>query len=80
MEVSVKKWGNSLGIRIPKIIANDLSLKDGLKVEIEDKNGSIIISPINNELNELNELIAQITPENIHAEIESGQSIGNEIW
>lgn len=77
MEVSVKKWGNSLGIRIPKIIANDLSLKDGLKVEIEDKNGSIIISPINNELNEL---IAQITPENIHAEIESGQSIGNEIW
>lgn len=77
MEVFVKKWGNSLGIRIPKIIANDLSLKDGLKVEIKDKNGSIIISPINNELNEL---LAKITPENIHSEIQSGQSIGNETW
>lgn len=77
MEVFVKKWGNSLGIRIPKIIANDLSLKDGLKVEIKDIDGSIIISPINNELNEL---LDKITPENIHSEIQSGQSTGNEIW
>jgi antitoxin MazE len=77
MEILVKKWGNSLGIRIPKIIANDLSLKDGLKVKIEDKNGSIIISPVSNSLNEL---LAQITPENIHSEIKSGNPVGNEAW
>jgi len=77
MEILVKKWGNSLGIRIPKIIANDLSLRDGLKVKIEDKNGSIIISPVNNSLNEL---LDQITPENIHSEIKSGNPVGNEAW
>ena len=52
METIVKKWGNSLGIRIPKFIVKDLSLKDGSSVEIEDKEGQIIIQPKNkNNLN-----------------------------
>lgn len=47
METIVKKWGNSLGIRIPKHIAKELSLKDGSSVDIEDKEGEIIIHPKN---------------------------------
>jgi antitoxin component of MazEF toxin-antitoxin module len=33
METIVKKWGNSLGIRIPNAIARELSLKDGSFVD-----------------------------------------------
>ena len=43
METIVKKWGNSIGIRIPKHIAKEFSLKDGSLVDIEDKENQIII-------------------------------------
>jgi antitoxin component of MazEF toxin-antitoxin module len=34
MEAVVKKWGNSLGIRIPNLIVRELSLKDGSFVDM----------------------------------------------
>ena len=77
MVITVKKWGNSLGVRIPKIIARDLNLKDGSAVEIEDNNGTIIISP---KKNTLNELLSGINEANIHHEIDFGISSGREIW
>ena len=36
MHITIKKWGNSLGIRIPKNFARNLSLKDGSVVEIKE--------------------------------------------
>jgi antitoxin MazE len=77
MVITVKKWGNSLGVRIPKIIARDLNLKDGSTVEIEDSNGTIIISP---RKNTLKELLEGINEANIHREIDFGESSGREIW
>jgi len=44
MEAVVKKWGNSLGIRIPNKIAKELFLKDGSFVDINDKQDEIVIS------------------------------------
>ena len=46
MEAVVKKWGNSLGIRIPNLIARELSLKDGSCVGISYRGKEIIIKPI----------------------------------
>ena len=77
MEIVVKKWGNSLGVRIPRIIAKDLNLKDGSSVDVEDLNGNIIISP---KRNTLSELLSGINSSNIHEEIEFGKSEGKEIW
>ena len=77
MKITVKKWGNSLGVRIPKIMAKDLDLKDGSAVEIEDKNGTIIISP---RKNTLTELLNGINDANIHQEIDFGKSTGREKW
>ena len=77
MEVVIKKWGNSLGVRIPKIIANDLNLKDGAAVDIKDLNGQIIISP---KQYNLQDMLKHIDASNIHNEIDSGKSVGNESW
>ncbi len=77
MEIVVKKWGNSLGVRIPKIMAKDLNLKAGTSVEIEDHNGNIIISP---KKNTLTELLGKITESNIHSEVAFGKTMGKEIW
>ena len=48
MEAVIKKWGNSLGIRIPNLIIRELSLKEGSFVDIKDKGNEIIIKPKNN--------------------------------
>jgi len=78
MEAVVKKWGNSLGIRIPNLIARELSLKDGSYVDINEKGKKIIIMPVRK--NRLSEMLSKINNQNLHAEIETGDPVGNEIW
>jgi antitoxin MazE len=78
MEAVVKKWGNSLGIRIPNIIAKNKTLRDGAAVEITETESGILISP--KQKRSLTEMLEQITAENTHSEIETGDAVGNEIW
>jgi antitoxin MazE len=78
MEAVVKKWGNSLGVRIPNHIARELSLRDGSFVDINDVGKEIIIKPI--QKNKLSELISKINEQNMHEEIEPGGPVGKELW
>jgi antitoxin MazE len=78
MEAVVKKWGNSLGIRIPNLIVRELSLKDGSCVDIKDMGNEIIIKP--KEKTNLSEMLKKVNEQNIHGEIETGGPVGNEIW
>jgi len=77
MTAKIKKWGNSLGIRIPKDIANSINLTDDSEIEISIENGKIIITPKNNLLNDL---VSKINNNNLHKEIEIKGIIGNEEW
>jgi antitoxin MazE len=65
METVVRKWGNSLGIRIPNAIVRELSLKDGSFVDIDDKGKGIIITL----KKKLSKMLDKITEKNIHQEI-----------
>jgi antitoxin MazE len=76
MEPTLKKWGNSLALRLPKGVAKELNLKEGSKVEIKVEDGKIVIVP----KKELKELLESIKPENLHKETDWGQREGNEIW
>jgi antitoxin MazE len=78
MEAVVKKWGNSLGIRIPNLIVRELSLQDGSFVDIKDKGKEIVIKV--KEKNKLSALLNEINEQNVHAEIETDGPLGNEIW
>jgi len=78
MEAVVKKWGNSLGIRIPNLIVRELSLKDGSFVDINDNGNEILIKPIRK--NKLSDMLTLINEQNIHEEIKSTGPVGNEIW
>ncbi len=77
MKTVIKKWGNSLGIRLPKYITAEYSLKDGSSVDIEEKDGKIIITP---HKNNLTELLDNINDNNLHNEIYSGEPVGKETW
>ena len=78
MEAVVRKWGNSLGIRIPNLIVRELSLKDGSHVDINDRGKEIIITPI--QKNKLSEMLNAINDQNLHAEIDTAGPVGKEIW
>jgi len=76
MKQVIKRWGNSLGFRIPKSIAQELKLREGSTVEIRVEDGKLVIVPQRN----LEELLERIKPENLHKETEWGEREGNEVW
>jgi antitoxin MazE len=78
METVIKKWGNSLGIRIPNLIAREFSLKDGSCVEIKNAGNEIVIKPRKKAA--LSEMLNAINEENIHEEVEINGPVGKEIW
>ena len=80
MKTRVQKWGNSLALRIPKSFADEVGLQKETLVEIKLDNGQIIIAPLHNPGIFLDQLLAQMTKENMHREIETGPAAGNEVW
>ncbi|MCS7464304.1 AbrB/MazE/SpoVT family DNA-binding domain-containing protein [Paenibacillus doosanensis] len=73
----VQKWGNSLGIRIPKSLAMKAGIEEGTEVDLDIEEGHIVIKP---KSTTLDELLSQITPDNIHTEISTGEPQGREAW
>jgi antitoxin MazE len=78
MTAVLHKWGNSIGVRFPRGLLNDYSLKAGSKVELKESPEGIFIMP--EETVSLSRLLSGITNENIHSEIETGTAVGKEIW
>lgn len=77
MEPRVQKWGNSLGIRIPKPLAQKLGLTEGTPVEVEADNRGIVIR---RKQYSLEELLSRVTPENLPGEVGTGPPVGREEW
>ena len=79
MKTKVQRWGNSLALRIPKPFAIEAGLDDGESVNISLEDGKIIIEKPTSSYS-LEELLDGVTSENIHAEIDLGNPMGNEVW
>ncbi|MBN2393633.1 MAG: AbrB/MazE/SpoVT family DNA-binding domain-containing protein [Anaerolineae bacterium] len=80
METRVKMWGNSLALRIPKPIAAEIGLDDNSPVEVVVIDGKLVVARTTEPEYNLDELLAQITEENLHREIDTGPLVGNELW
>lgn len=79
MQVTMRKWGNSIGVRIPACILIELNLSAEKKVDVRAEAGRIIIEPIIDSQETLEQLLGQITPDNLHSEIDFGESVGKEL-
>ena len=80
MLATVSKWGNSRALRIPKALAEEVGIDIGSKVELIAEEGQLRVVPAKRPKYTLEELVAQITPENRHGEIDTGPAVGKEIW
>ncbi len=80
MQLQLAKWGNSLAVRLPKNILDAIKIKEGDLLELQVENGdSIVMKPIAKKY-DLAELLAGITPENRHSEVDWGNPAGGEEW
>jgi antitoxin MazE len=80
MQAKIQKWGNSLGLRIPKAFAEEMDVRAGSAVDVSVEDGDLVIRARRAEHLRLDELLAEVTAENVHGEIESGSVRGREIW
>ena len=80
MRTKVQKWGNSLALRIPKAFALDAQIENNSVVEVSLIDGRIVIKPIAPTHWSLDQLLAGVTSDNIHQEINTGEVVGNEVW
>jgi len=80
MQTRVQKWGNSLGVRIPRGLADELGLGVGTEVSLTAKDGELILKPSLPSRLRLADLLAGITPENIHASVDTGDAVGSEAF
>jgi antitoxin MazE len=80
MKTVVHQWGNSLALRIPKAVAQQVKVKKGSQVRLTIERNRIVFQPVRESKITLKSLLAKVTPENIHPETDWGKPMGKEIW
>ena len=75
----ISRWGNSLGLRLPKSVALEAQVDEGDRVDVSVRNGTIVIRP-SRPTYSLEQLVARITPRNRHDESDWGTPVDHEAW
>lgn len=79
MKTKIQKWGNSLAIRVPKSFAVHCGIEDGSVVDLSVRDGDLVVAPVTERKYTLDELLAGVTDENRHAEVDFGPPVGKEL-
>ena len=80
MQTKVQKWGNSLGLRIPKSFAVEAQMEAGSTVDLSVQNGSLLARPVRARAHTLSKLLKKVTRRNLHSEVRTGNAVGRETW
>jgi antitoxin MazE len=75
----IAQWGNSLGVRLPQAIAQEIGLKAGTEITISTEGNKIVLSPAKPTYT-LQALLKDVKPEQQHDEINWGEPQGEEVW
>ncbi len=82
MRARLKKWGNSLAVRVPSGLLTEIDLSENSIVDLTAENGKLIVAPLKKKRwkYSLEELLEGIGEENIHPETDWGCAVGVEEW
>ncbi len=80
MQTKIHKWGNSLGLRIPKAFAEQAGVEAGSEVDLSVEEGELIIRPIRFPRYDLKDLLRGVTAKNVHKDVEIRGPFGREVW
>ncbi len=79
MGITIRKWGNSLALRIPKTLAVEAGLENNSEVNLSIIDGNLVITPVTKD-EELAVLLERVTDLNLHPEVSFGDGEGLETW
>ena len=80
MRTKIGRWGNSLAVRIPKDLAEEARLEVETEVELSVEGYRLLVEPTTPGRWTLRDLLARVTKENRHAEVNLGPPVGHEVW
>jgi antitoxin MazE len=80
MQTRIRKWGNSLAVRIPKPFVKEARLAYGTLVDLSVDEGRIVIDPRAEPVYSLDDLLRGINKRNLHGEVGTGDAVGREAW
>jgi antitoxin MazE len=78
METVIRKWGNSAAVRLPSSAMKSAAFDMEQAVRITATKGSIVIEPVTQVEFRLEDLLAGVTPDNVHGELDFGAPVGKE--
>ena len=78
MKTAVRRWGNSLALRIPRTYAQETRISEGSEVELTLKSGALVVKVVARKRHSLSDLLKRVTPSNRHETVETGKAIGLE--
>ncbi|MBI5004445.1 AbrB/MazE/SpoVT family DNA-binding domain-containing protein [Candidatus Kaiserbacteria bacterium] len=77
---TIQKWGNSLAVRIPRELAENLGLSEGKQVLVAKDGDILTVQPVKILQYSLKELLKGVTSKNKHETVDWGTPQGKEIW
>ena len=80
MTATIQKWGDSLAVRLPQQLADDAQLGEGREVELVQTEEGLLLKAKRKVRYKLDDLLAGVTPENVHPETDWGPARGKEAW
>jgi antitoxin MazE len=78
MQVQLSKWGNSLGLRLPRALAQQIGVSEGQKVNIVAEGARLIIEPVSPGFS-LPDLLVNMTPEAMREAFDWGEDASREV-
>ena len=80
MTTTIQKWGNSQGVRIPKILLDTVKWDENEQIVIVVDKDKLIIEKAKNKRKNIKELFADYKGDYEPTEIDWGNPEGKEIW
>lgn len=80
VRTTVQKWGNSLGLRIPRDLARDAGVRRGTRVELHVEGNRLVVRATRRHAYSLDELLRRVKADRLHGEVATGPRRGREAW
>ena len=80
MRTKIQRWGNSLGLRIPRSFAEEAGVEAGSDVDLSLRDGNLVVRAARRRTYRLKDLLEQVTSKNRHGEVDAGDPVGREVW
>ena len=80
MPITLHRWGNSVGLRVPKPMLEQPGLTEGSQVDVRIEAGRLVIEPARRARMTMAELLEGFTGDDRPGEVDWGPEVGREVW